>query len=78
MTFKLSPERQRALEIIRSVNPQQAAAIERALARAPNVEAHTAIPIKVTITRRLEKFDGEYRPGMMPVEIITDTETIGG
>lgn len=30
----------------------------------------------VTITRVLEKFDGEYVPGMQPVETLTSSETI--
>jgi len=32
--------------------------------------------VTVTITTTLEKFDGEYKPGDDPVEVVTTSETI--
>lgn len=53
---------------IRTSAPKQAAAIDDALA--------AGLSVKIGIRYRLEKFDGEYKPGMEPVEVIDGHDNI--
>lgn len=78
MTCELTPKQQEALDFLRRVSPARAAEIEALLAAEPDKAKRDRIPVTVTITGRLEKFDGEWAPGKQPVETIETTETIGG
>lgn len=59
----------RAAEQIRLFAPDKAAEIERALAEVEAGKRDLAT-INVGIDFRLQKFDGEYRPGLVPAEVI--------
>lgn len=54
---------------IRPVWPEKAAEIDRAIADAESGHRES-LKIDVSIKYRLEKFEGEYEPGMTPIEII--------
>jgi hypothetical protein len=54
---------------IRNVWPEKAAEIDRAIADAESGHRES-LKIDVSIKYRLEKFEGEYEPGMTPIEII--------
>lgn len=51
------------------VDPEKAAAIEKALAEVGAGKRDLAT-INVGINYRLEKFNGDFRPGLAPVEVI--------
>lgn len=53
-------------DYLRPIWPEKAAEIDRVLAE---TQADLA-PVSVSISYRLEKFNGEYEPGKHPVEII--------
>ncbi|MBX6392550.1 MAG: hypothetical protein IRY96_03680 [Burkholderiales bacterium] len=53
-------------EALRELWPEKAAEIDRAIAGAQC----DAVPVSVSISYRLEKFDGDYEPGKAPIEII--------
>lgn len=66
----MSVERLRAISArLRSLAPDKAAELDRAIAEIA-AGKRDAASVQVGIGYRLEKFDGEYRPGRMPVEVI--------
>lgn len=60
----------RAAQQLRTFAPDKAAEIERALAEVEAGKRDLAT-INVGINFRLEKFDGDYGPGLTPLETIT-------
>lgn len=56
-------------DAIRPMMPDKAAEIDRAVADAQSGHRES-LKIDVSIKYRLEKFEGDYEPGMTPIEII--------
>lgn len=52
-------------DMIRPLMPEKAAEIDAALASNPDT-----LNVNVSVSMKLEKFDGEYEPGKVPVEVI--------
>ncbi len=70
MTNETEIARAKALaDAIRAMMPEKAAEIDRAIADAESGHRES-LKIDVSIKYRLEKFEGEYEPGMTPIEII--------
>lgn len=59
----------RLLNVIRPASPAQAAALEHAIAEIEAGQRDLAT-VNVGISYKLEKFEGEYQPEMVPVEVI--------
>lgn len=59
----------RVAQQLRTFAPEKADAIEQALAEVDAGKRDLAT-INVGLNFRLEKFDGEHRPGLAPVEVI--------
>lgn len=59
----------RIAEQIRKLAPEQAAAIDAAIAELLAGE-RDGLVIDVQVSGRLEKFDGDMQPGQTPVEVI--------
>jgi phage-related protein len=60
----------RAAQQLRTFAPDKAAEIDHALAEVEAGKRDLAT-INVGVSYRLEKFDGDYRPGVTPLETIT-------
>lgn len=58
----------RIADEIRTIWPEKAAEIERAIAAAERNK--DAINVSVGVKFRLEKFEGDYAPGATPTEVI--------
>jgi hypothetical protein len=56
-------------DAIRMAAPDLAAKIDRAIIEAQSGQRES-LKIDVNMKYRLEKFDGEYQPGMSPVEVV--------
>lgn len=56
-------------DAIRNLLPDKAAEIDKAVLEAQSGQRES-LKIDVSIKYRLEKFDGDYEPGMTPIEII--------
>lgn len=56
-------------DAIRDAWPEKAAEIDRLIIEAESGQRES-IKINVGVKYRLEKFDGEYAPGKMPVDVI--------
>ena len=54
---------------IRNVWPEKAAEIDKIVAEAEGGQRES-LSISVGVKYRLEKFEGNYQPGMTPIEII--------
>lgn len=71
-------DRDRAIALadqLRVIAPEHAATIDRAVAEL-DAGKRDGLKIDVNVAFRLEKFDGDYEPGMKPVEVIEHTESI--
>jgi hypothetical protein len=78
MTVRLTSKQEEALDFLRTNWPDKAEEIERLLAAEPDQAKRDAIPISVSIKRTVAKYEGEYQAGKDPVEVVSDTQTIGG
>ena len=75
--MKLTPEQSEALNKLRALWPDKAAEIERCLAAEPDDLRRANIKIDIGLRYRLEKFEGEYSPGMVPVEVFEGSDITG-
>lgn len=70
MTDKPDIERaKRVADEIRTIWPEKAAEIERAIAAAEGGKRDN-LTVNVGVKFRLEKFAGDYTPGATPIEVI--------
>lgn len=60
---------------IRAALPEQAAKIDLLIAEA-QAKRQDMVDVQVGIKYKLEKFAGDYVPGMQPVEVIEGTDTL--
>jgi hypothetical protein len=72
----LSMERARALaDELRPIWPEKAAELDAAIAAIEGAN-RDGLKVSGSIYIKLEKFDGEYHPGMKPVEVIETEEPL--
>ena len=73
----LTPEQSAALAKLRDIWPDKAAEIEAILAAETDDVRRASLKIEIGVRYKLEKFDGDYAPGMVPVEVIEGSDTMG-
>jgi hypothetical protein len=66
----------RALAVLREHWPEKAAEVDRLLAADPDRVARGDIKLSIGVRYTLEKFDGDYQPGMEPVEVIEGEDVL--
>ena len=76
MTKAKAEELARTLRQYRPDLEAEIAAIEALVLQASVIGQEDGLPIRGTLSLKVEKFDGDYQPGMVPVETIESVHSL--